>query len=168
MFDKIIVPSTIKDFMCNKLVDFISTYVNNRISDNRKNEISSLQFEREFRKQLVEISDKIENLEAIVYQELQLFNKVMAQLTASNVFKQNNTQIMGNIYITININCEQLEQTQLMELVSKEASDMFLAQENNDVQLKNVKEVDTQEVNGFLKRTLEKANNKLKELRKDE
>lgn len=161
------VNETLRVFMCNKLVDFVSTYINNRISD-KKNKVSALQFEREFRQQLFEISDKIENLEAVVYQEVKLFDKVMSQLEASSVLEKNNDFMIGNVYIIVGFDSEALDLKKIREMVSKEVDAILAVQEINNTE--SEKQIDTspQKVNAFIAKTLAKADDRLKELRKDE
>ena len=107
MFDKILVSKEIIKFMCDKVGSFICDYYNNRINEKRerKAQLSTTQFEREFRNDLQQLEFKVDNMEALIYQSRQLFENSIKNLSDQTDFiKIENLNIFGDVCVTINYN----------------------------------------------------------------
>lgn len=179
MFEKLLIPKKVLGFMCDKMVDFFSNLVNNRISeDSQKNiSVTEKEFERYFRNKLQDISDKVDNLEAVVYHEKILFNKVLEKMISDKyLINIENLVINQPIYILINIgestygDTKSFPEDSLSDFIMQVADDLFVCDENdvisnNKSNYKNtIKQLKPSQA---IKEILEKRNKKLKQYEVD-
>lgn len=169
MIDKIKVGKDIFSFMCNSLSNFFTSYFSNRLSEKKSDEISEIQFEREFRKNIEEIDQKVCNIEAIVYQEMQLYNNVINKLLSNTTLvKTDKINFYGNVYITINIDSKSIINLEDLERIIFDSANDLLVIDDNTTTIIDNKEAKSDVTKFSLKRVIDKNINRIKEVREVE
>lgn len=163
MISKVKIPKTALTFIIDKTADYIINRISKRVDDHqsKSTNLSSIEYERELRNGLSELKDKINNLEAVIYQGKRLYEMTVSQLINIeqpniNVYGNLNINITANIYYTgtgirINGNNTISSLKDINNIVDYNAKNLFYEYESNitsELQKKIAKEFSNIILNG--------------------
>ena len=103
MISKVKIPKSALTFIIDKTADYLINRISKRVDDHKSKStnLSSIEYERELRSGLVELKDRINNLEAVIYQGKRLYEMSVSQLIK---IEQPNINVYGNLNINITAN----------------------------------------------------------------
>lgn len=143
MISKVKIPKSALTFIIDKTADYLINRISKRVDDHKSKStnLSSIEYERELRSGLVELKDRINNLEAVIYQGKRLYEMSVSQLIKIeqpniNVYGNLNINITANIYYTstgIQINGNNIISSikDINNIIYYNAKDLFEEYESN-------------------------------------
>lgn len=151
MISKIKIPKEALKFLLDKTTDFLVSRLSKKVDEKEEKSIqlSTDIYERELRKDLENLKDSVQNLEAVIYQGKRLYEMSLCEL--NNRFVRpypTNINIYGDVSVTVNlcyieegiqINGQKISisKQDIVDVLNFEASKLFEATENNSAINKN-------------------------------